>query len=324
MEKKSVTNLFNAGVVINSNPFEKTIKPIKKLNKPKNIIDWFKNDNKKYDVIITGGIGDFVAIEPFLFKKYYNKIGNVILATRGFKEITTLLKLSYPELNIINLFPEFPNNFYAFILGDDVLNYLYDNNYFNRGILEFDRSDNDVIDFSIFKIFQLIKNGYLDFNESVFTTKIYTDISRFNLPNEYISVVTTSNRDPIHKARGRNLTEFEIERIVDYCNKIDVVGVCVYCNCANPNKKLIHLQNITPIESLEVVKNSNKYLGIDSWLSVIAGYKFDYDDIKVKCFNPHGLNNRDCYYPLVKSKNLFEPDFETCLFGNTKHTQKLL
>ena len=26
MEKKSVTNLFNAGVVINSNPFEKTIK----------------------------------------------------------------------------------------------------------------------------------------------------------------------------------------------------------------------------------------------------------------------------------------------------------
>ena len=52
--------------------------------------------------------------------------------------------------------------------------------------------------------------------------------------------------------------------------------------------------------------------------------QFDYDDIKVKCFNPHGLNNRDCYYPLVKSKNLFEPDFETCLFGNTKHTQKLL
>ena len=100
---------------------------------------------------------------------------------------------------------------------------LYDNNYFNRGILEFDRSDNDVIDFSIFKIFQLIKNGYLDFNESVFTTKIYTDISRFNLPNEYISVVTTSNRDPIHKARGRNLTEFEIERIVDYCNAICLV-----------------------------------------------------------------------------------------------------
>ena len=71
------------------------------------------------------------------------------------------------------------------------------------------------------------------------------------------------------------------------------------------------------------IKESKKYIGIDSWLSVIAGYKFDDLDIKIKCFNPHGLNNRDCYYPLVKTDNLFEPNFKGVLFRHPKDLQKL-
>jgi hypothetical protein len=311
MEKKQVTNLFAGGVINNSKLFEKKVKPVKRLTKVKTIDEWFNPTNDdKYDVIITGGIGDFVAIEPFLFKKYYHRIDNVILATRGYKEITSLLTIAYPNLNIINIFPEFPNNFYAFVLADNVLNFLYNNDYFSRGVLEFQRSDNTIIDFSIYKIFQSIKSGYLKFNGSVFTDNKFIGLDKFKLPQDYISVVTTSNRDPKHKAMGRNLTELEIESVIDYCDEIGMQGVCVYCNCLNKNKKLIHLENITPIESLEVVKNSKKYIGIDSWLSVIAGYKFDNSDIKIKCFNPHGLDNRDCYYPLVKTEKLFKPNFK--------------
>jgi hypothetical protein len=324
MEKKLVNNLFNGGVKTNTKLFEKKIKPVKRLAKVKNINEWFDSfSDDKYDVIITGGIGDFVAIEPFLFKKYYNRIGNVILVTRGYKEITSLLTIAYPNLNIINIFPEFPNNFYAFITADDVLNYLHSTDYFSRGVLEFERSNNAVIDFSIFKVFNLIKSGRLEFNGSVFMDMEFTKLDKFKLPVNYISVVTTSNRDPVHKAMGRNLTELEIEMVVKYCDEIGMQGVCVYCNCVNQNKKLIHLEKITPIESLEVIKESKKYIGIDSWLSVIAGYKFDDLDIKIKCFNPHGLNNRDCYYPLVKTDNLFEPNFKKALFRHPEDLQKL-
>lgn len=309
MEKKLVSDLFNNGVSPNKKTFEKKIKPIRRLTKEIKIVDWF-DDGIKHNVILTGGIGDVIAVESFVFKKYHNKIDNVFLATRGYKEIELLLKTVYPEINIINLFPKFPDEFYAFMTAKQVLDYLYDNDYYNIGVIGLQKSDNVLVDLSIYPIFNKIKNGELKYDESSFIIKKLNPLNNFDLPNEYVSVITTSNRDPYHKARGRNLTTDEIQNVVDVCKKNEIKGVCVYCNCIKPHNDLIHIKNSTMLESLELVKNSVGYIGIDSWLSVIGGYVFNNKNIKIKSFNQHAFDNRECYYPLVNRSDLFSPSFK--------------
>jgi len=62
--------------------------------------------------------------------------------------------------------------------------------------------------------------------------KNYADIGKYNLPSEYVALVTATTRDAGHAGKGRNLNAAEIDLIR---KKITCPLVCTYCECQNPH-----------------------------------------------------------------------------------------
>lgn len=249
-------------------------------------------------VLITGGIGDFLAIEPFVFS-CDKDIKKVFMATRGITEITELIRKGYPEIEVKNLLPVFPKNFYCFFSLEHTFSYMKEKKIYMPA--DFSRAT----DFSISRIFPKIQKDYLKFTKSRYLDKTYADIGKYNLPAEYVSLVTATTRDAGHAGRGRNLNTAEIDLIR---KKIGCPLVCVYCECQNPHPEIIHVKKCSMFESLEILKKSKGYIGVDSWLSVIAGWLFPSTAIAVKCINEHGYNNKKCYWPLLPSQNFLYRD----------------
>lgn len=261
--------------------------------------NWFDH-NIKYDVLITGGIGDFLVVESHLFLEKYKNINQVILATRGQKEITSLIKLAYPTLNVKNLLPNFPEDRYHFLHWNELKEYLLrtNNEYIHNRVFK-------VVDFSIHEVFPRIYSGELQTKKSGFLATFETQIANFNLPKFYVSMVTASTRDPKRAAENRHMSDDEINCVSNICKSKNLALVCVYCNCCNPHPDIIHIKNSSIEESIEIIKKSSGYIGVDSCLSVIAGQKFCENNIRIKSLNGHCLNNRRCYYPFCNRSDLF-------------------
>jgi len=110
-------------------------------------------------VLITGGIGDFLAIEPFVFS-CDKDIKKVFMATRGITEITELIRKGYPEIEVKNLLPVFPKNFYCFFSLEHTFSYMKEKKIYMPA--DFSRAT----DFSISRIFPKIQKDYLKFTKS--------------------------------------------------------------------------------------------------------------------------------------------------------------
>ena len=123
------------------------------------------------------------------------------------------------------------------------------------------------------------------------------------MPENYVTICPYSNDK---RNTARDFTEKEWDYILDYLKQINLNGVIL--NVGNdeiPNdNNLIDLSNKTTlIESIEILKNSNMYIGIDSCLSVIAAQKFDKNKLIVKSQNPHLTRTKHIYYSPKSSFN---------------------
>jgi hypothetical protein len=263
-----------------------------------------KRNESKGSGLITGGIGDFLAIEPFVT----NKLGNlekIYLATRGHFEIAELIRCKYTEIVVKNLIPIFPKDQYCFTTKTQLVTYLKSKNMYLPP--DIDKTE----DMSIIKIFPQIHNDTLKFLGSRFNTNNIVNIEQLNLPKNYVAMVSSSLRDARTAATGRNMTTVEIANCL---NNIDMPVVCVFCNCSNPHPAARHLRNTSVLQSLEIVKNATGYIGVDSWLSVVAGWKLAKDRLQIKCINQNGITNKKCYWPLHEKDNI--------LFENLLHEFK--
>lgn len=84
--------------------------------------------------------------------------------------------------------------------------------------------------------------------------------------------------------------------------------ICVFCNCVNPHPAARHVKNTSVLQSMEIVKKASGYIGVDSWLSVVAGWHLEADRLKIKCINQNGISNRKCYWPLRHSDDILHDD----------------
>jgi hypothetical protein len=244
--------------------------------------------NKKA-VLVTGGIGDFLAIEPFFFANDED-INTVFLATRGHFEIAELIRKKYKDIALRNLLPTFPKDLYCFVTKTQLIQCLKSRNIFYP--IEFEKAE----DYSIFKLFPQIHNDTAKLSPSRYMQDSLCDLAEFNLPKNYVALVGNSLRDTRTAATGRNFIPEEYEN----CLKcIAMPLVCVFCQCSNPNPAIMHLKGTSVIQSIELVKQSKGYVGIDSWLSVIAGQSLPADKVKIKCINQNGIVNKKCYWPKI-------------------------
>ena len=263
-----------------------------------------KRNESKGSGLITGGIGDFLAIEPFVT----NKLGNlekIYLATRGHFEIAELIRCKYPEIVVKNLIPIFPKDQYCFTTKTQLVSYLKSKNMYLPP--DIDKTE----DMSIIKIFPQIHNDTIKFSGSRFNANEIVNVNQMNLPKNYVAMVSSSLRDARTAATGRNLTNVEIANCI---NNINMPVVCVFCNCSSPHPAARHLRNTSVLQSLEIVKNAKGYVGVDSWLSVVAGWNLAKDRLHIKCINQNGISNKKCYWPLHEKDNI--------LFENLLHEFK--
>lgn len=243
-------------------------------------------------IFLTGGLGDTITVESFLTNSQRESIETIYYATRQFEPLKELINSSniFPKLkNNINLWKE-SNDFWCFFSIADFLKKEQGlNSKIKLGI-------NNSKDLSILVLFKEIKDKKIKYNNSSFLKKEICNVKNFKLPKEYI-VVAPYSTDKRNK--NRDFTQKDWEKSLNFCKKNNMK--CVVINKGNghvpQNRNVINLNNQTNvIEAIEILKQSSGYLGIDSWLSVLAAKLFDENFLQIKSDNEHLLNNLYCYY----------------------------
>jgi hypothetical protein len=275
---------------------------INKMNRPKTVQPnrWFGS------VFITGGIGDVFAVESFLTDQERDSLTTIYYATNKREPIERLFRSlkSFPNLkNHINVWDNF-SNFWCFYSLEDYLTRSQNLNNFKKNV---EKSK----DLSIMTIFDQIKNKNLKYNGSSFLKEKLVDIDTFQLPENYI-VLCPFSTDKRSKERDFNAEDWN--QTLKFLEQKNIKGVVI--NSGNDivpkNSYLIDLSNLTKIEeAVEIVKAAKGYLGIDSWLSVLAAKVFNSLSLQIKSVNSHCLNNAAFYYAPKKEFNFINTKINT-------------
>jgi hypothetical protein len=249
-------------------------------------------------IFLTGGIGDIFAVESFLTNEQKKKINTIYYATNKKEYIEKLfcaptLSEYYPNLkNHCVLWDDF-SNFWCFYSIEDYVK--KSNNKSN--IVQ------NSIDLSILKVFDDIKSNRIRYNESVFLKAKLANIDYLNLPQDYLTILPYSTDK---RLLARDFTKKDWQNVINNLQYKNLKGVVINSGQDNvpKNENIIDLSNkLDILEAVEVLKNSKGYLGIDSWLSVLAAKLFDDPNLQIKSLNNHCYDNAYCYYAPKKNFN---------------------
>lgn len=271
---------------------------------PKDISCTTKSKQLSNKIFITGGIGDFLAIQRLHINPDFD--GTFFLVTRSWHEIGEILKFTNPSSDYITVLKNFPDDWYSFLSKEHFLACA------DVRKIKYPPDLKNSEDFSISKVFPSIHKSKPTLLKNLLIEKDCYDTSAFKLPAEYIAVVMQSNRDAGHASRGRNFTKEEVEAV---CTSSNIPKVCVFCQCTDLHNGFLHLKNTTVLESIQIIKKACGYIGIDSWLSVFAGWIMTSEQIKIKCINSHGIDNSCCYWPLLDPEKVLVSDISKINWG---------
>ena len=288
------------------------------------IINIYKNEpiseQNKY-IIVTGGIGDFIALD---YLCNFSKLNNIIFISKQSLKLKILLN-NIDSLNFTEkLDVQFNKNKYFSV-------------YFDFKIINrpgFDNLDeikqhipliNEISNIKIINIsdyFPYIKKNIQNFysNSNIYGSKIVSkkiilDIKdKFCLPDNivFINSYTEDNRvncikcnfihSGINKCKlTRNFLNIDYENIYNFLEKNNLFGVIISSKeiivPSNFSNLFINLScKTTLLESIEILKNCNYYMGIDGLFSIIASKIFTQDKIFIKSNNKHLYENNMVYY----------------------------
>lgn len=241
------------------------------------------------NVFFTCGIGDFIAIDSYLTAAEKHNINRIFWATRQRRAITQLVPFCFPNLkNQVTVFDSFrnaPHKLFCFASMGDMKNKI--------GI---SMGSTLIEDLSIVHIWHQIFRHKRQYHYSSLAAKPLADISKFDLPDRYCLVHPWSDNMPNEK---RDLEPNELRNI---CLKLKNAGIPAVV--VNQSKKatiecegVIDLSNKTTLlETLEITKKCNGFIGCASFPSVMATKMLPPNKVLVKA-KPE-IKNRDwvCYY----------------------------
>lgn len=236
-------------------------------------------------ILITGGIGDFLALECYFTPEYRKGLERVYYATKQWKSIRDLFGAlpNYGDLSHLCLWEDWSQRS-AFYSLEELAQRL--------GLPQLLAK---VQDWSIVPTFPQIDAGRLSYVGSSFLEHTVADISGIALPRSYVVVCPYSE----NKEDNR---DFKANDWIAVLNQVRKAGsVAVVLNKGNDrvprSKYLVDLSNKTTLlESIEILKGARGYYGIDSCLSVLAAKLFDGGSLLVKSTNPHLAMWKHIYY----------------------------
>jgi len=279
------------------------------------------HEEKKKYVIITGGIGDFLALD-YIYK--FSRINNIIFISSQSLKLKQLLKD----------IPLYQNKYFAinfnfkkinkpgFDCSSELIHYIpLISNFSNIKIINisdyFPKIRNNI---------NILKNNPQNWGSKIMNIKLINNIKeRFNLPNNivFISPITEDNRincikcnntHTLFNSKGciltRNFIENDYIATSNFLKQNNLIGVIV--SSMNINIPQYMDQNIfinlstktTLLECIEILKISKYYIGIDGLFSIIASKIINKKNIFIKSNNKHLYNNKDIYYFPHKNLNI--------------------
>ena len=242
------------------------------------------------EILLTGGIGDLIALDSHFPRIWHFSVEKIVLATRVADFVFSLYK----------------NKLFGFKNAEvEIIRTNYADPIHN--INELKRRTNyknspNLLDCSIAKIFPFINRNQLPyFKSSLFDIK--QNLDKFNLPEKYIVICPITNHDSICSRSGsglipkrppRNFENEELEEINLFLNNKKIKGVVLHNDRIEnlDENNIINLTGETKfIESIGIINNASGFISIDSCLAVLACQIFNKNEILIKSNNKQYYDN---------------------------------
>jgi hypothetical protein len=243
-------------------------------------------------IFVSGGIGDVLAVESFMSEEERTNLKTIYYATKKSTEIKELFSSfsNYTNLKHHEVIWSDFSTFWCFFSKGECIDKMR-----NAG-MQIPTGLQKAKDISITQTFPDIISGNKSFVGSSALKHRIADISKFNLPESYL-VTCPFSTDKRIKTRDFSSTDWN--NLLEYLKVVNLKSVVINCgNDESPNSdRLINLSNKTTIpEAIEILKGSKAYVGIDSWLSVLAAQIFSWPYLMIKSNNRHCIDNWRAYF----------------------------
>lgn len=267
---KDAQNYVNKGMVV-SESIERILQERKEVLYPKGNFE---------EVLVTGSIGDWLAIQYFLPKDL--EIKKFYMATQSIGILKPIIRLVYPNAEIIEIYKNWKTRFCLYHKAELTT------------LISAPKGWENVKDLSIFTLFPEIMRKEWNFEPECKLLEKTQTIS-VELPKNFIVIVPDSE----HKFVNRDFSKSDWGQTLAYLKKKDITGVILRKSGTQAIPKTPYLLDLTGqttfLETMEIMKKASGYIGIDSCLSVIAS-KLPYKVMKVKTINKHLLSWQQIYY----------------------------
>lgn len=244
-------------------------------------------------ILITGGIGDVFTIESFMGEDHRACLETIYYATPQHDPIVKAFKMlpNFPKLkNHVILWNDF-SVFSCFCTKWEVLKMIENEH------KPMPADAKEIADWSISQVFPLIEKQKLRYRSSSFLRFPMADISQFNLKNPYVLIFPHSLNELPEGIRSFDDSDWT--KTIKFLEQKDQQGVIVGIGTQKvpEHPRLVSLINKTTMpETIEILKYSAGYIGIDSCISVLASKLFSPPDLMIKCNNPHGIRHAKIYF----------------------------
>jgi hypothetical protein len=319
IEKKSKVNIQTRTLVtkptkppVPVNHFENNVYNYDNIN---DIIVFMKHNRDKIYAYVICGVGDFICIDYFL---YFKNIHFIFVSKSSLLLKTLLMETEKHNKNNTRHFAVYFNfdilNRPGFSNVNEMFNYVPNLKILNT------ISKIKIVDI---KLFHHIKKNIINTKINIqlynqnnrFLKTTYCNVKQqFSLPDNIFLICpyTRDNRvdcilcnnkhtEIYNCIATRNFTindYYNTEKILTKNKMIGVIVTDMQYNLPDSiNNSFINLSGKTSIEeSIEILKSCHGYIGIDSFLSVVASKIFDNNNVFIKCYNKHGYDWKDLYW----------------------------
>ena len=253
-------------------------------------------------ILLTGGVGDIIAIESMMTDEERQSIDCMFYATRAAKPCIELFTnlTTFPKLKKQALLWKNFTNIFGFNSKEQLVGKLcaYQTDELQNTLRKL---VSGIEDWSIAKIFFENNRQY---TYSSFIKNNLISIKKFNLPKNYYCICPASSNDKRDDKRDYNQTDWQ--HTLELLKSKNMFGVVINNNDDDSNipseHPIINLNNKTNIkEAIEIVKRADGYIGIDTALSVIATKLLPKENIIIKSLNDHCYRWAHIYYTPHKS-----------------------
>lgn len=221
-------------------------------------------------ILLTCGIGDFVAIESYVTPEERAAVTAVHWATRARESLMSLIPFVLPNVQ-------------EHVVERDTWGAPFTDDFCISSRGQLPELDPAVVDWSVRTFVPEIITGARQYSGSTLVNATLCDIGRLNLPRRYIAVHPFSENA---RALERDMTAAEWMATQRYASRLDVPLVIInkgggrmldqFGNCVDLSDQL------TLAEAIEVTKRASAFVGCASIFSVIAAKTLDHESLFIK------------------------------------------